>query len=114
MDRFVNDRNLESYRKLACRTTTTAEREILFASRTEENVEFFRPRNARQDVRRGIALRVGSGLGANSGTRTDTRVQETASSKSWSNGAVETDCHMDARAPPTRRLRFDPPQSQAY
>jgi len=59
MDRFVNDRNLESYRKLACATTTTAEREILFASLTEENVEFFIPRNARQDVRRGIARRAG-------------------------------------------------------
>ena len=57
MDRFVNDRNLESYRKLACATTTTAEREILFASLAEENVEFFRPRNAPRDDRRGIALR---------------------------------------------------------
>ena len=27
MDRFVNDRNVERYRKLACVTTTTAERE---------------------------------------------------------------------------------------
>ena len=27
MDRFVNDWNLECYRKLACATTTTAERE---------------------------------------------------------------------------------------
>ena len=59
MDRFVNDRNLECYRKLACATTTTAEREILFASLAEENVEFFRPRNAPRDDRRGIALRVG-------------------------------------------------------
>jgi hypothetical protein len=58
MDRFVNDRNLECYRKLACATTTTAEREILFASLAEENFEFFRPRNARQDDRRRIALRV--------------------------------------------------------
>jgi hypothetical protein len=49
MDRFVNDRNLGKYRKLARATTTKAEREMLFASLAEENVECFGPRNARQD-----------------------------------------------------------------
>jgi len=57
MDRFVNDRNLEKYRKLACATTTEAEREMLFASLAEEEVNCFGP-HARQDVHRGFALRV--------------------------------------------------------
>jgi hypothetical protein len=59
MDRFVNERNLERYRKLACGATTMAEREILFSSLAEEKVKCFGPRNARQDVRLGIAPRTG-------------------------------------------------------
>ena len=58
MDRFVNDQNLERYRKLACATTTRAEREMLFASLAEEKVQYFEPPKAGQDVSRKIALRV--------------------------------------------------------
>ena len=41
MDRFVKDRNLERYRKLACAATTRAEREMLFALLAEEKVKCF-------------------------------------------------------------------------
>src|SRR6516165_5870327 len=69
MDRFVNDRNLERYRKLACATTTRVERGMLLASLAEEKVKCFGPRNTPQDVRE-IELRVGdlSGRGAVSAT----------------------------------------------
>jgi len=56
LDWFVNERNLGRYRRLACAATTRAEREMLFASLAEENVRCFA--KARQDVGRGIALRV--------------------------------------------------------
>jgi hypothetical protein len=54
MDRFVNDRNLEKYRKLACATTTRGERGILLASLAQEKVNCFGP----QDVRRATGLGV--------------------------------------------------------
>ncbi len=47
LDRFLNDRNLERYRKLACATTTRTEREVLLAVLAEEKVRCFAPANAR-------------------------------------------------------------------
>ncbi len=45
LDRFINDRNVERYRKLACAATTSAEREALFSLLTEEKTECFGPEN---------------------------------------------------------------------
>jgi hypothetical protein len=47
LDRFLKDRNLERYRKLACPTTTRTERELLFAVLDEEKVRCFALPNVR-------------------------------------------------------------------
>jgi hypothetical protein len=46
LDRFINDRNLERYRKLARAATSKVERQALFGSLAEENVKCFRLENA--------------------------------------------------------------------
>jgi hypothetical protein len=52
LDWFVNDRNVERYRKLACGATTAAQRQMLFALLAEEKVKCFWPASAPQDVDR--------------------------------------------------------------
>jgi hypothetical protein len=46
LDRFISDRNVERYRRLACATTTTAEREALLSLLAEEKVKCFGPEDA--------------------------------------------------------------------
>ena len=49
LDRFLNDRNVEIYRRLACAATTEAERETLLAALAEEKAKCFGSKNARQE-----------------------------------------------------------------
>ena len=48
LDRFLNQRNVERYRKLACAATTEAERQTLLVMLTEETVKCFGPKSAQQ------------------------------------------------------------------
>jgi hypothetical protein len=47
MDRFVNDQNIERYRKLASASTNEAERKILLGLLAEENTKFKELQKAR-------------------------------------------------------------------
>jgi hypothetical protein len=47
LDRFLNPRNVERYRKLACAVTTKAERETLLRLLADEKVKCFGLMNAR-------------------------------------------------------------------
>jgi hypothetical protein len=46
LDRFINDRNLDRYRKLARAATSKGERQALLGLLAEENVKCFRLENA--------------------------------------------------------------------
>jgi hypothetical protein len=47
MDRFVNDQNIERYRKLASASTSDAERKMLFGLLAEEKATFIELQKAR-------------------------------------------------------------------
>ena len=49
MERFVNDQNVERYRRLACGTITEAERKILLSLLTEEKDKFNKSQKVRSN-----------------------------------------------------------------
>jgi hypothetical protein len=57
LDRFINDRNVERYRKLACAATTSAERKALLSLLAEEKVKCFGPENTRTTEPEAAAFR---------------------------------------------------------